>query len=249
MAYTLTFADRNQENTGWTSFWGYYPQQMMDLGNRFYTIHQGQLWEHNDNDNPVHRMIYGQEMTTKVVTVINEANAEDKIFKNLILEGNKAWDVEIKTNFTESTIKKSEFNQRESKWFAHTRKNELSNDLTDRTQGIGVITGVNANEISFSQIPTLVSVGEVLYQLNGSDQEEIGTITDIDIQNSTITVETIITDPVQGYFAYSVKNARVQGSEIRGYYAEVTLTNNDSDKVELFAIGSNIVRSVAPTQI
>ncbi len=247
MAFTLTFAERNEGNVGWTSFWGYYPQQMMDLGNRFYTIHQGQLWEHNDNDNSVHRMIYGQEMTAKVVTVINEANAEDKIFKNLILEGNKAWDVEIKTNFTESTIKKSEFNQRESKWFAHTRKNELSDDLTDRTQGIGVITGVNGNEITFAQIPTLVSVGEVLCQLNGSNQEEIGVIDDI--QGNVITINNIVTNPNQGYFAYSVKNARVQGSEIRGYYAEVTLTNNDSDKVELFAIDSNIVRSVAPTQI
>lgn len=246
MAFTLTFADRNQETSGWTCFWSYYPEQMMSLGNRFYTVKNGQLFEHNDNDNPIMRTIYGQPMIAKIVSVFNDANAEDKIFKNLILEGNKAWDVEIKTNFTESTIKKEEFNRRESKWFAHTRKNEISDDLTDRTQGIGVVQSISSNQITFSQIPTMVSTGEILYQLNGNSSEEIGEITDI--QGNVITLSNIVITPVQGYFAYSLKNARVQGSEIRGYYAEVTLTNNDSDKVELFAIDSNIVRSFVPTE-
>lgn len=248
MAYTLTFAERNQNNVGWTSFWTYYPQQMMDLGNRFYTIHQGQLWEHNDNNNPVHRVIYGEEMISKISVIINEANAEDKIFKNLILESNKAWDAFIETNMTESTIKKEEFNNRDSKWFAHTRKNELVDDLTDRIQGIGTITSINGSIIAFESLPTLISIGETLFQLNElNEEEEIGIITDI--SGNTVTVTTIETTPIIGRFAYSVKNARIQGSEIRGYYAEVTLTNNDPDKVKLFAIGSNIVRSVAPTQI
>jgi hypothetical protein len=35
----------------------------------------------------------GVQYGSKITTVINEANSEDKIFKNIVLEGNKPWNV------------------------------------------------------------------------------------------------------------------------------------------------------------
>ena len=54
--------------------------------------------------------------------------------------------------------------------------------------------------------------------------------------------ETIV-EPTIGLYSFSKKNARIEGSEIRGYYMEVELTNNDSEQVELFAVNTNAAKS------
>lgn len=243
--YTLRFADRG-EGGGWTDFVTYYPELTMALGNRFYSIKDGQLWEHNDNDNHTRNEIYGEDMISKVVTVLNAENAEDKIFKNLILEGNEAWDVSISTNFATTTLTKNEFKARESKWFAHLRQNETLDNLKDRTQGIGNILSVTNTSIRFKSLPTLVSVGESLYQLRNGNQELIGVITEIN--ENIIIVDSIVNTPEVNNFCFSVKSARVQGAEIRGYFAEVTLTSNSKTAAELYAIGSNVALSYVRTQ-
>lgn len=245
MKYTLAFSERTEGRIGWNSFFTYYPDLMLSLGNKFYTIKDGQLWEHNDNENSIHGTIYNQQLHAKIITIINEQEAEDKIFKNIILESNKAWDTKIKTNLSESTIQSSEYNNRESKWFAHTRKDENNQRITDRTQGIGIIQNVENNIITFSSIPTLVSVNETLYQIENNQELEIGIITNI--EDNKITIDNIINTPQIKSYAFSLKNSRIQGAEIRGYYAEIELENKDTDKVELFAVNSNIIQSFAPT--
>lgn len=52
-----------------------------------------------------------------------------------------------------------------------------------------------------------------------------------------------IVEPIVGLYSFSKKNARIEGGEIRGYYMDVSLENNDTDKVELFAINTNAVKS------
>lgn len=245
--YTLTYGDRG-EGGGWTSFWSYYPDLTMSLGNRFYSIKDGQLWEHYDNDNVERNNIYGKKLISKVVAILNQSNAEDKIFKNIILEGNDPWNVKIKTNLSESTLRKDEFNPRESKWFSHLRKNEMVDDFTDRLQGIGIALEELPNDkIKFSSIPTLVNVGEELYQLIDDEPVLVGEIGGI--SGNVISLVNVVSPIDLDAFCFVIKNARVQGSEIRGYFAEVTLTNDNVKPIELYAIGSNVVLSYAPTEI
>mgnify|MGYP003644575557 CR=1 FL=1 len=243
MSTTLTFSEKNK---GWTSFHNWYPNLMCSLNNKFFTIKDGQLWEHHDRSNIVPNTFYGVKYPSKITTVLNDAPSEDKIYQNLVEEGTHPWSATIETNLTNSTISVDEFNNKESKWMAHTRKNEDSADITDRAQGIGVIISFSGLVITFTSIPTMVNVGDNLYQLNGSVPELIGTIESITA--TTITVNAITTIPVASMFSYALKSARVQGSEIRGYYAKVTLENNDNERVELFAINSNIKKSYVPTE-
>jgi hypothetical protein len=121
-------------------------------------------------------------------------------------------------------------------------------DLSDRVQGIGNITAESGSDVTFAQLPTLISIGEILYQVNGVTPEQIGIITNINRTTNIVTVTTIVTTPVVGFFSYSLKDARVQGSELRGYYAKVTLENDDDENVELFAVNANIVQSFIPTE-
>lgn len=231
----------SEKSEGWTSFWSFIPDLMMKLNNRFYSIKNGQLYLHNDESVPRNNF-YGVQHGSQIKTVFNAANAEDKIFKTMVLESNKPWDVAVETNFANSTIKKEEFNQRESRQFAYLRKNENSYDLHGNTaNGIGVITAKTALTVSFLNVSNFVSIGDDLYQLNGSTKELIGTITNKIGNELFFTV--IVTTPVIGLYSFSKKDARIEGGEMRGYYMDVELENDDTDKVELFAINTNAVKS------
>lgn len=54
--------------------------------------------------------------------------------------------------------------------------------------------------------------------------------------------ETQVT-PTVGLFSFSKKDSRIEGGEIRGYFMQVELENNDSEKVELFAVNTNAIQS------
>ena len=241
MIKTLTHSEKNK---GWTSFWEYFPDGFLNLNNKFLTIKNGQLWLQNDNTNEVKNNFYGEQKKTTIKTIFNDAMAEDKIFKTLVQESNEKWRAILKTNLTEGEIKQAEFNTRESRQFSFIRGNEASGNLHGNTaQGIGVIVSVATTNITYSTIPDLISIGDVLYQLNGSTQEVIGTITVINRNTNIITVNAITTTPVVGLYSFALKNSRVEGEEMRGYYMEVTLENEDTTDGELFAISTNCVKS------
>lgn len=237
-AYTLSHSEKSE---GWTSFWSYFPDGMIRLNNRFYSIKNGQLYLHNEEDGPRNNF-YGVQHSSKIMFVFNESNSEDKIFKNLVLEGNNAWDAIVTTNLANSSIKKEEFDKKESRHFAYMRKNENENDLHGNSaQGIGVIASAAGNDITFLYISEFVSVGDKLYQLNDQTQELIGVIEEVN--GLTIKVDTIVTAPVNGFYSYSKKDSRIEGGEVRGYFMEVELTNDDTEKVELFAVNTNAIKS------
>ena len=241
MQYTISHSERNK---GWNSFWSYLPDLFLRLNNRFYTIKQGQLWIHNDVDNPVRNNFYNSQYASSVKTVVNDVMAEDKIFKTLVLESNQKWDALLATNLTDSSLDSSNFNTRESRQFSFIRGNEDSGSLNgNAVQGIGVITNIDGVEISFSYIPDLISVYDILYQLNGEAQEEIGLITDINRETNTVIIDSIVVAPQTGFFSYAKKDSRVEGEEIRGYYLEVELSNNNTEEGELFAVSTNVAKS------
>lgn len=245
MGNTLKFSEKNK---GWTSFERWMPNLMCRINNRFFTIKNGQLYRHHDRSNPITNTFYGVKTPSEINTILNEFPSEDKIFKNIIQESSSPWKTTIETNLSNGVIEQNEFNQRESKWFAHTRKNEDDSNLIDRVQGIGNIVSIDGNDVTFNSLPTLISVGEALYQINADEQEILGTITNINKDTYTITLNSLQNTPIALNFCYSLKNARVQGAEIRGYFAKVKLENDDDGNSELFAINSNIVKSFVPTK-
>jgi len=239
MAGTITFSEKNK---GWTGFYDYLPDAMCRLNNRFFMVKNGQLHLANDKDNPIRNNFFGVQYDSRITTVFNENPNDDKIFKTLVEQSNKPWSAVVKTNLTNSTLKKEEFTQRESRQFAHFRKSEDATNLKGgASQGVGVIISSSSTVITFGNVSPTVSIGDGLYQLNGGNEELIGTITAK--SNTTITVNAITTTPVNGYFCFSKKNIRIEGAELRGYFMEVELTNDDVDKVELFGIEANAVKS------
>lgn len=233
---TISYSEKEK---GWKSFHSFEPDAMGNVGNKFFSVKNGQLYLHNETG--PRNNFYGTQYTSKVSTVLNHDTASDKVFKTIFQEGNDAWDVTLETNLANGTLSKEEFNKRESVFHAAVKRNEDDSDLNGSAQGIGVIESINGNALTFSYPPGLISTGNKLFQINGSQQQELGTITSI--IGNTVTILPSGTTPITGLFCYEKRNSRVDGGDIRGYYLKVDLENDNTNEVELFAVGSNAIKS------
>lgn len=74
-----------------------------------------------------------------------------------------------------------------------------------------------------------------------SDPKPLGKIKTI--KRDYIEVDPGDVDLQEGDFIMFSKNKEVNNNSLLGYYAEVKLTNNSTDKIELFALGSEVTES------
>lgn len=81
---------------------------------------------------------------------------------------------------------------------------------------------------SSSTVPTAIGKIDAITEDNG--------FTVLTINNSTST-------PTDDDFIMFSKNRVINNSSLLGYYAEVKLLNNSTEKAELFALGSEITQS------
>lgn len=241
---TLTYDEGVQ---GWTSFHSFIPDWMQRLNNRFFTVKDGNLYLHNDENSSVRNNFYGVQYPTKVKVIVNEFPSEIKFAKTIMLESNKAFDVNIKSYIndetvfiTETNLNAEDFLDKEGLQHAYFRRNEITTDYTAKNAyGLGRVLSVLNSVITFSKnIPTAsISIGDSLLDEN---ENTIGIIEDYD--GATITVDT--TPIILGNtFMFGFKNAKIEGSEIRGYNFEVELTDNSTTRTEIFAMNLNIVKS------
>ena len=233
---TLTFDEKVK---GFTSFHDFKPDFMLRLNNDFYSIKNGQLHRHNKQGS--YNEFYGEQFKSEITTIFNDESSVDKIYKTLVLESNSPWKATLKTNFTESHIKSAEFNQRESRWFAYMRKNESESDLNKSTQGLGSVQNIDGLELRFTEVTSNVSIGDELFQIRVGEKELIGTITDI--EDKLITVNAFTNAPEFDAFCFSKKDSRIEGSQMRGYYLEVTLEDETTGQNELFGCSVQAVKS------
>lgn len=239
--YTLTFSN---DAKGWTSFYSYIPESMTNVGNNFYTFKSGQLYKHNIKTGS-RNVFYGQETAnTEVEFVMNASPSEVKVFKAIELEGNSGgWDATIVTNLDEGHINRLSFTDKEDKYWAYIRRNEsdILNTKLLSVQGVGNITGIDSNTITFSGVPSSVRVGDSLYFFDGVNNLLLGSVTDKTA--TTIVVGTVANTPSVEDFCFVAKNPEAESYGLKGYHANVTLTNNTSEPLELFAVNSEIVKS------
>lgn len=244
MAKTITYDEGQQ---GWTSFHSFIPDWMNRLNNRFFTVKGGQLYIHNDELNPVRNNFYGVQHASTLTYIINVDSSVIKVAKTINLESNKPFDVLIKSyindetiSVTQSTITAEEFFNKEGKWYAYTRRNELGGDVTAKNvYGLGRVDSVSTNVITFTApiSKALVSIGDILFS---TALAPLGTITGYTDTTVTLSISPTLTP---GDFLVGGKDGRIEGSAIRGYNFEVTLTDETNSRTELYAVSSELFKS------
>ena len=142
----------------------------------------------------------------------------------------------------------------EGEWFAYVRHNTgVTNFALRYSNGLGTIASVagNANALvcSFNNnIGNLITNGANAYTLvNGQAPVLAGKVTAVTkLGNSgTVTLDTTVTGataPVANNFLLFT-NTVAESYGMRGYYMEFTLVNDDTTEVELFSVGSSMMKS------
>jgi hypothetical protein len=173
--YTLTY---DSQLKGWVSFYSFFPEKIIGMNNFLYTFYQGNLWQHNVN-NDRNTFYGGFNATTDssyVTSVVNSSPLVNKVFKAFYLESDDSWKATFITDKITGFIDKATFERKESDWFAFIRTDKLPSttgtsydpnpDLQLRSvNGIGQTTGNSTGSpIATLQFGAAVNLNPVFIQ-------------------------------------------------------------------------------------
>lgn len=253
---TLSYSD-SSDVKGWPSFYSFPPDYMIGMNGYFYSWSGGDLYRHNTNE--LRNNYYGVQYFSQITSVFNVEPQNVKLFKTMSYESDDRWAcTELFTDLNTGSMLSTFFDQKEGEWYTFIRENSSTINLKDRSvNGLGTantINGpVNAVVIDFTvDVGSIVSVGDSMFF--GPTPTFGGIITSI-VPNQTVTplgVTTLAsitvdcttgaTPPVNSYILY-VKNPVAESSGARGYYMHFTLANTNTKAVELFSVGSSVMKS------
>jgi hypothetical protein len=261
--YTLTYSDQVE---GWVSFYSYEPDWMIGMNNYFYTFKGGNLYRHNVNS--IRNQFYGVNFSSMVKSVFNDVPLENKLFKTMNIEGDDAWAATMITDIQNSGfIEYDWFEKKEQSYYAFVRNSgttpaNVSEYALRSLSGIGKSTNTsgpaNALVVSFSinplvSIGSIVSVGDLLYYSLPPYSAPVlcGQITAVN-QNYPLGINEIIVDttitggdipPITDAYFLFIKSAEAESHGVLGHYCVFELTNENQDKVELFAVETEVMKS------
>lgn len=211
-----------------TTQYQYEPEFMLYANNRFFTWKDGVMYEHDIN--PQHNMFYGKRTESRVVFSFAEGGNDDKVFNALAIHGNQPWQVDLKTNLTETYINLKEFDKKESYFYTYIRK-----DVSDGSRdlfSLGVVNKVNNSALTISGGSDLVGQGDIVRNESGI---KVGTI--VSIRGNVLTLN-LVSSVNEGDFLVAEKVDRIEGSSMRGYYMQVDMRVLPITPVELFSVES-----------
>ena len=262
-AKTLSYSPSVQ---GWPSFYSYLADYMVGMNGFFYSWSGGQLYRHNTNE--VRNNYYGVQYSSSITSVFNIEPMTVKLFKTMSYESDDAWEcTSLFSDLSSGSMLSTYFIQKEGEWFTFLRENAGNVNWKSRSStGIGTIlsaTGaIGSVVVSFQleNLGSILSVGDMAYQVTpvappgvSGSPTLIGLITNI-VRQKTTTVAGVVTlpsitinsagpVPVIGNFCVGLKDAVAESHGARGYYLHFTLENDNTSAVELYAVGSSIMKS------
>lgn len=236
-----------------------YRHNVNPLRNTFYEDYFVKIGQPNEAFNP-----------SIMKSVFNDAPLENKLFKTINIEGDATWGATLETDIqTTGYIEPLWFEKKEGSWFAFVRNEGTTPASPDEyplrsLNGIGrsiTITGpANALEVSYQISPEPVSIGSIVsigdylyYSLPPSYSSPVlcGEITNIVVNypagdNYLIVDSTILggsIPPIGTPYTLYIKNSVAESHGVLGHYCEFTLENYDTNKIELFALESSVMKS------
>ena len=246
--YTVTYDEKVQ---GWTSFHSYTPDNMVGMNNKFFSFKEGDLYIHHD-ETAIRNTFYGVTYPSKVSVIVNENPSEVKGLQSISLEGSHPWDIDITayistvSDFKLSSIAEGEFVKKEGLWYAYTRRDESPTQQDSKAiYGIGKIESAIGDVVVINGFNSLLNVGDVMVGVNNLTQvDRVITSVIYDPSNKKTALQlSNITNLTVGEFVMGRKDARIEGGVLRGYTMRLDLEKASSDKVELFAVNSEVIKS------
>lgn len=205
----------------------------------------------------------GATVASNLIGVFNEAPLQNKLFKTIKLDGDSTWTGTFTTDIQNSGyVLASWFEKKEQSYFAFIR-NDDQGQLSQRSvNGIGKSASIDTanfpyTEINFSinplvDIGSIISIGDIVYFADApyTTTNNAGPVVDI-IRDYRNGINRLIVDstfpaitPTQNdSFYYYVKNSVAESHGVLGHYCVFNINNSSTGKIELFTIGSEVMKS------
>jgi len=247
---TLSYSDGVK---GWPSFYSYLPDYMVGMNSYFYTFNRGNLYRHNTGS--IRNQYYNVNYKSSITSVFNVEPQTIKLFKTMSFESDDAWAVtSLSTELSTGSMLSTNFVEKEAEWFSFIRANASTVNFKLRsTNGIGVLINylavapLGSFELTFSvSLSSILSIGDNMYYQPAATpgtSRKIGVVTNVNRTTNIITIATILNTPTIGDFIFFYKDPVAESHGARGYYMRFTLENLNTNAVELFSVGSSIMKS------
>tara|TARA_R100000900_G_scaffold132509_2_gene108936 strand:+ start:7693 stop:8478 length:786 start_codon:yes stop_codon:yes gene_type:complete len=255
---TLTYSN-DKRTPGWPSFYSYIPDYMKGLNGFFYTFKNGELYRHNTNE--TRNNYYNVQYSSSIKSVFNpEPTLSIKLFKTMSYESDDKWSVTLTTDLNAGSMLGTYFEQKEGEWFTYIRSNSGAVNWKLRSaQGIGIAQAVSgptsAREIKFAEpIGNIVNIGDIVYvstNNGGVYTTPVLASAIIAKTSNSITIDVSqnpppvppLANPQAGDAILAYKDSVAESNGARGYYMEFNMTNDSTSAVELFSVGSSVMKS------
>jgi len=228
---TISFSE---SVNGWPSRKSFIPEAGISLNNMYYTFKDGKIFSH-DNEN--RNTFYSSVTASEVTSFLNGNPGNIKNFRTLNYQGDSGWDASasgVATNTDRGAV--LSFVEKEGKFYNYIQglNNTTKSDLDLKAlnvQGLGTPTNISGNDATFSELNNALQVGDVVYN-NSNDTGR--TVTGI--SGNTITLDGAPTNA----FNFFAKNNKFNTSGVLGYFLQVKLSHDSTDKKELYSVGSEV---------
>ena len=234
------------------------------------TVSGGCLYRHNVNE--TRNNYYGVQYNSTLTAVLNIEPKTIKLFKTMSYESSDRWECQsLVTDLGTGSMLSTWFVEKEGEWFTFLRETEGTRDYRDRNvNGIGnadQVYGTPAVTIIVFTVPvgSIISVGDYIYSTPTTGTPPVATgapiyvgqVTEVDSIGGTFSANTISIDPtipepgtgttgvspVAGDFIFYFKDVVAESHGARGYFMQFKLENTNTAAVELFAVGSSVMKS------
>ena len=214
------------------------PDSMLRVNNEFLSFKGADVYKHNVGP---YSNFYGSLNQSTFNFNFNEDPSTRKIFKNISIEGNSAWNVDVNTDMQNGYVSYTDFVNKEGVYYSYIRGNDALDLSTISVTGLGLVQNIVGSNYFLSEIPNTISIGDSIYITNGS---LFGTISEIGVDYIGITPEPLISFTVNvGDFILSAKSSSIETSGIRGYYMNARFNLQTTGYVEVYAINSEVAKS------
>ena len=232
--------------SGWPTLLSFTPEAAISLNNEYYTVKNGELWEHS---NTTRSNFYGSQADTTVTLLINDGPSNIKNFKTLAYEGDEGWTATIDTDQQDGTV--SSWQKREGFYYnfisgkATTVSNMDTSELA--VQGLGELSGASAYSspgyslVIDGELNVSLQIGDTIYRDVSGTITSLGAVSAINRTTNTITTTSSDLGTIaDNTFIFFVKDTEKNTSGLIGYFGETKMSTSSGSKKELFAVNSEV---------
>lgn len=257
---TLGYARGIAEGGAWQSRYTFFPDMYSNQNDMMYSaVYRDPEGDDNatifySHDNETRNSFYGDDAAPSIVQVVSNANPSMvKVFNSISLEGDSAnWDATPIVTDLNSNGASLGFVEKEGAYYSFiTRDTNGTKHIT----GVGRVASlgsgadtitfenrVNRNPIPYGSNIRLISNGA--YDNIGPLEEDVTFVRFVDAYTIEVagTINLLLSGLVGGDLV-AISESTINGDPIRGHWAEITLTNNQTTAFELFCVNTHIAQS------